>query len=318
MDLDITEFRKNITKSSQIYQLDSIYFDFLRKSQEYDNDTIIPGLNNILKNIAITILLRSEIFPDIISDNYDNKKICLDIIESEEEISNSILIEKIYMLVDSISDYESDISIFKKVFNLKSSGNRYFFYPIVSKGGSFSLKDISECLIGYKTDNKITPTFSRVLFGVPVNSKLTSGPHNGIYDSPLSFLHHDLGHVNGILKTLDSFDLDIYRNIYSKILESNSHDKNFIIDIFYFITWYTIFERHYSTNITKLLTEGDYIYFDQYDTDYIIKYLKRYSPENISSFEINYKDRGWVMVSSDFFQLCIDYFKEFLLKYGIN
>ena len=47
MDLDITEFRKNITKSSQIYQLDSIYFDFLRKSQEYDNDTIIPGLNNI-------------------------------------------------------------------------------------------------------------------------------------------------------------------------------------------------------------------------------------------------------------------------------
>ena len=112
MDLDITEFRKNITKSSQIYQLDSIYFYFLRKSQKYDNDTIIPGLNNILKNIAITILLRSEIFPDIISDNYDNKKICLDIIESEEEISNSILIEKIYMLVDSISDYESDISIF--------------------------------------------------------------------------------------------------------------------------------------------------------------------------------------------------------------
>lgn len=70
-----------MNKENQILALDNVYKNFLKNNpHDYDNNTIIPGLNLILKEYATYILSKNK-------DKQENS-LYLDIIYSKDEISN--------------------------------------------------------------------------------------------------------------------------------------------------------------------------------------------------------------------------------------
>lgn len=207
--------------------------------------------------------------------------------------------------MDDISG-RSFIDFITKTLKIESKRNKYFFYPILSETGFLSLKIISECLIGYE----VTPEFSRIPFGLSVKSNLDHGPHNNRYNTPSSFLMHDSSHISGILENLDFIDFHIYRDIYSKVLRYNSEYKTFLVRIFYFICWYTLFEHQHHKLNELLNNEISFIYIDEHDSKYIVDFLKQNAPDEIKEFKINF-DSDLVMIEiSNFYKKCINYLTE--------
>lgn len=285
-----------INASEQIAKLDSIYIEFLKTADNYDNNTIIPGLYDVLVFISQSVRFRDIMYLDSEPVNEETIFVYEEILKNSEEISNFTFIYSIAHILKTISD--SDLNILNIVNDnvLQNKGNKYFFYPIISKTGKFAISTISKMLIGDETDNGLTPSFSKIPLGIICKSKTTSGPHYNMYNNPIDFLHHDSRHFAGVfLNSLEKNDISLFRRIYAR----TKIDK-YMENIFHFVIWTYLFEENTDQGFTHfLLDKNRSLYVDDYE--YCIKYLKKYAPEQ--------RER---ISDEDFINLCIDDLVNFL------
>jgi hypothetical protein len=309
----IIKLKNTLTKKYQIEMYDNIYINFINIYIIYDENTIIPNLDSIIKLFILVLYYRKFLFNcndcylDINNksinwllylmeqNNYSQLSFIIILIQMSCSISNDVtfytneIILKAkdkrlisYLQIDSPIIIEDDVNYFmtKSVYISNNSLNKYFYYVIIGKAGLFSFFDITNMLIGSNINNN----FSKIPLNLKTHFSITDiGPHRNNHIIPYKMLIHDLYHSNGIINYLNHFNIDELKIVY------NSNNKLFINRMFYILVWYLLFElpgfdiiNDNSKNFNESLLEyfminydniNFYDYIDREDLDYIINYI---------------------------------------------
>lgn len=285
---------EKIKLKEQLNLYDSIYIDFIENTKEYNEDTIIPKLDLIVKLFSLTLYYRNDILDcDETVENISELGInwLISLMIKEDFSTNSFM--KVIFQMASITDKkvkfdenkEPIILMFYDSFDTydgckisNSTLNRYFYCPLIGKAGSLKFHSISNMIFSSLIDKG----YSKIPLSLKTHcNKNDRSPHGNNVILSIDMLTHDYAHSKGIISYLSIYDITKLKTYY----ESINHDINsFTYRIFSVLIWYFYFEYSnirrlnpgdfYGNNDTfKKIFDPNFMFIDSKDIKYVISYL---------------------------------------------
>lgn len=287
--------KEKLKKSNQIKNLDFIYDSFIKTItlEEFNKNSIIPGLDKVVKLIVFSQYYKKLLFP-----KKEHKVMSRDIITY---LKDTLLIKNF--------TYAEFISIIQELVDLGSHRNfgedvnafcnSHFCFPyvLIHKAGNLSFENLAENLFG---DEK----YSKLPLGFKLFDEIES-PHNNYYITPYLFLLHDFIHYKNTISNIELTDLSIVHDRLKTMVKGSFKRR---INEIYLIT--KIFERQSSSIFLYEECRIEYrkfepfCDFDKFDTFMINNF------DNIDIFYVF----SYIFNSFDI-ELYINNFEEFTCDY---
>lgn len=269
----ISELKKLLKKKSQIETYDFIYNEFHKKTEEYNQDTVIPKLDKVIKFFILVLFYRDNIFGTqhqlhqktkewflkmMNMTNFTQKTfiytavlISYSIIENvdfhrEDTLSNYVDVTPIELLIIDypIMNYKgpgNGLIDHSEIEISSESNNKWFYYIILGKAGLFTFFDMANMLL----ISDIEYGFSKIPLNLKTHYNINDriGPHEGVFDSPENMLHHDMEHSLNIIQGLKEYNNTDFKLLY---LNLDHNTKTFNYRMFSMLVWYMYFESTFN------------------------------------------------------------------------
>ncbi len=348
MDEGIIKLKSAIKLANQLSLYDSIYMKFLESASVYDENTIIPDLDLILKLFILTFYYRNIIYPcnDCHLVFVDPLILWLLDIYKIESISSDFLMMKCFQFASMVDvnctlnpDGSPEIlgdhnnNTYEGIKLSSNKTNKYFYCPLIGKAGNLGFNSINNIIYV----SLIEKGFARITSSLKTHFlKSDTSPHGNNVIAPIDMLTHDYDHTLGIVTYVSNLDI---KGVESLIYNKIDHNVNsFNQRMFSMIIWYIFFELsvyekfldpgHKLFDMIKEIIDRNvqepFRYIDGFDLKYCVKFLRE-SEDLIldekmeSDFKEFYSARnGYVKKGSNIMRQYLEIFRNNLKELGVD